>query len=76
MTTKLNRKVKRKSQHRYRGKRHIIVTLYPNDLIGFREERLRKEFVIPIVAAYEFAVKIEVMHESKKDTRIRVQRAK
>lgn len=68
MTTPLNKPVKRKAgQGQFsRGKlRRIIVTLYPNDTIGFRLEKTRQEELLPIGAAYVYASRLRVAAEKR-----------
>jgi hypothetical protein len=55
--TDLVNPVRRRSTKEHRGRRTII-TLYPGDLLGFREERTRTEFLIPVAAAFDLALKI------------------
>ena len=57
--TDLRKPVRRRTIHPHRGRR-IVVTLHPGDVLGFREERLRKEYILSIAGAYEYAVRLEV----------------
>ena len=57
--TDLTKRVKRRTVHPHRGRR-IVVTLHPGDVLGFREERLRKEYILSIAGAYEYAVRLEI----------------
>ena len=70
MATELRKTVKRKTAnaHDYRGKR-LVVTLYPGDTIGFREERCRKEFQAPLSKVYRQVVKWNVDAEKTKKKR-------
>ena len=51
--------MKRRTVHPHRGRR-IVVTLHPGDVLGFREERTRKEFLLSVGGAYDYAVLLEV----------------
>lgn len=58
--TDLRKTVKRRAvSAAYRGRR-IVVSLHPGDVIGFREERTRREYFLPISGAYTYAVRLEV----------------
>lgn len=59
MTTELKRAVVRRTTAPHRGRR-VVVTIAPGDIIGFREERTRKTYWIPLGACFDMAVKIEV----------------
>ena len=57
--TDLRKRVKRRTVHPHRGRR-IVVTLHPGDVLGFREERARKHYLLSIAGAYDYAVMLEV----------------
>ena len=57
--TDLRRRVKRRTVNSHRGRR-IVVSLLPGDVLGFREERTRKEYLLSIAGAYVYAVRLEV----------------
>ena len=57
--TDLTKRVKRRTIKPHRGRR-IVVTLHPGDVLGFREERTRKEFLFSVGGAYDYAVLLEV----------------
>jgi hypothetical protein len=64
--TKLSSPVTRMSEALVRdsGKlKRLVVTLYPNDTIGLRPEKTRREEVVAIGAAYSLAVKQRVNSE-------------
>jgi hypothetical protein len=64
--TPLAKPITRRSEERVReaGKsRRIVVTLYPNGLIGLRPERTRREETVPIDVIYLKAVKARVLAE-------------
>jgi hypothetical protein len=42
-----------------RNRDHITVTLYPDNTIGFRAHKSRKEVRLPLAAAYAMAIKSE-----------------
>ena len=58
--TDLTKRLARRTIGKHRG-RQIVVSLHPGDVLGFREERTRKEFLISIEGAYTYAVKLEVL---------------
>lgn len=45
--------------------RRVVVILEPGDLIGFRLERQRKVFRLPLIACYHMAVKAETLAKRK-----------
>jgi hypothetical protein len=64
--TPLSRKVTRRSEETYRDRskrRRIVVTLYPTGIIGLRLERTRQEETLPLIHAYETAVRARVAFE-------------
>ncbi len=72
--TPLNKPVKRMSEAvvRDRGKRRrLVVVLYPNDTIGLRGEKTRREEITTLDAVYHLAVKQRVAAErrDKKEAR-------
>lgn len=56
----LTKRVSRRTIGRQRGGRRIVVSLHPGDVLGFREERTRREYVLSITGAYVYAVSLEV----------------
>lgn len=44
--------------------RDVVVTLYPNNIIGLRLKRSRKEYTFPLVRVFRLAVEAE--HEAEK----------
>lgn len=63
MTTKLNKEVSRVSNETIRdgGKtRNLVITLYPNGMIGLRPQGTRREETYPLEAVYFAAVKARV----------------
>lgn len=54
------RRVKRRTVSTYRNGRRIIVSLLPGDVLSFREERTRREYLLSIAGGYEYAVRLEV----------------
>ena len=71
--TDLTKRVKRRSFASYRGRR-IVVSLLPGDVLGFREERTRQEYLLSISGAYTYAVMLEV--ERRKRERAAARKAK
>lgn len=66
MTTELTKPVRRRSNEYRRDRskmRRIIVAIYPGGYIGLRLEKTRREETIPILAAYDVAVKMRVAGE-------------
>ena len=64
--TDLHKPIKRRTDATVRdgGKaRRIVVTLYPGNTIGLRQEKTRREELISIEAAYSLAVKMRVAKE-------------
>lgn len=59
MTTALSKPVKRTGSVPVYG-RTLVVTLYPGDVIGLRQSKTRKEYVLPLGHVYSLAVKHEV----------------
>ena len=57
--TDLIKRVKRRTLTPHRGRR-IVVTLHPGDVLSFREERTRREYLLSIAGAYDYAVILEV----------------
>ena len=57
--TDLTKRVKRRTNATYRGRR-IVVSLMPGDVLGFREERTRREYLLSVSGAYTYAVMLEV----------------
>jgi len=57
--TDLTKRVKRRTLTSHRGRR-IVVSLLPGDVLGFREERTRREYLLSIMGAYTYAVMLEV----------------
>ena len=58
--TDLTKRVKRRTIGRVRGGRRIVVSLLPGDVLAFREERTRKDYLLSISGAYVYAVQLEV----------------
>jgi hypothetical protein len=69
--TDLNKKLSRwvnlpldnRIQARNRDK--ISVTLYPDGFIGFRPWKCRKEYQLPLVVAYQQAIKLDMIEAYK-----------
>ena len=57
--TELRKRVSRRTLGAHRGRR-IVVSLHPGDVLGFREERTRREYLLSIAGAYTYAVRLEV----------------
>lgn len=58
-------------------RRGLVVTLYPNQTIGLRARRTRKEHVVPLAVVYRLAVEATVMAERQRraDARDQARRA-
>lgn len=66
--TPLRKPVTRKSDATVRDgskRRALVVTLYPNDTIGLRPEKTRREEIVPLDAIYSYAVKARVRTEQR-----------
>jgi hypothetical protein len=72
--TDLRKRVRRRTVGRVRGGRRIVVSLLPGDILAFREERTRREYVLSIPGAYVYAVQLEVAR--RKRERIEARKAK
>jgi hypothetical protein len=57
--TPIRKTVRRRTVGTYRGRR-IIVAIHAGDVLGFREERTRREFLLSISGAYTYAVRLAV----------------
>lgn len=57
--TDLKKRVRRRTLSSIRGRR-IVVSLLPGDVLSFREERTRAEYLLSISGAYTYAVMLEV----------------
>lgn len=62
--TDLTKRVKRRTLAPHRGRR-IVVSLLPGDVLGFREERTRREFLLSVHGAYVYAVRLAVEHAKR-----------
>ena len=58
--TPLHKTVARKSNGNGPNRRQFVITIEPGDVIGFRDERRRKTYYVPLAACYEMAIKAEV----------------
>ena len=58
--TPLRKAVHRVTAGTVHGGRRLIVTMHPGDVLGFREERTRREYFLSIGAAYTYAVRLAV----------------
>ena len=58
--TPLRKRVQRRTTAPVRGGRRVVVSLLPGDVIGFREERTRTEYLLSISGAYTYAVRLAV----------------
>ena len=64
--TPLTKPVTRRSETVIRDggtRRRLVVTIYPNDTVGLRPERTRREERITLDAVYACAIKARVRHE-------------
>ncbi len=64
--TDLNKPVRRRTSTSVRDggrPRRIVVTLYPGDYLGLRQEGTRREETIALEAIYSAAVKARVLRE-------------
>lgn len=64
--TPLTKSVTRRTDDRIQwpgGSKRLVVTLYPNGLIGLRPEKTRREETIPVTHCYSIALKARVLAE-------------
>lgn len=64
--TPLTKSVIRRTDNRIQwpgGSKRLVVTLYPNGLIGLRPEKTRREEVIPVTHCYSIALKSRLLRE-------------
>jgi hypothetical protein len=61
--TALNRPVRRTVNGIER--RGLVVTLYPNQTIGLRPARTRKEHIVPLASVYRLAVEMTLVDEQR-----------
>lgn len=74
MTTRLTKPVRRLSEEYRRDRskmRRVVITIYPSGYIGLRLEKTRREETLPILAAYDTAVKMRVADERATRERLR-----
>ena len=71
--TDLRKPVKRRTVAPHRGRR-IVVSLLPGDVLGFREERTRREYLLTIAGGFEYAVRLEVERRRRDKAQARKQR--
>lgn len=62
--TALNRPVRRTVPGIER--RGVVITLYPNQTIGLRAKRTRREHVIPLASVYRLAVEMTLVDEQRR----------
>lgn len=60
MTTALHKPVRRRTIAPITRGRRLIASFLPGDVIGFREERTRREYLLSISGAYFYAVRLAV----------------
>ena len=68
--TPLTKRVRRRTLTPHRGRR-IVVALMPGDVLGFREERTRREYLLSIAGAFEYAVRLEVERRRMEKRKLR-----
>ena len=68
--TPLTKRVRRRTLTPHRGRR-IVVALLPGDVLGFREERTRREYLLSIAGAFEYAVRLEVERRRMEKRKLR-----
>ena len=73
--TPIRKTVRRRTVGTHQGRR-IIVSLHPGDVLGFREERTRREYTLLIASAYIYAVRLEVERRRREKAIARPYRAK
>lgn len=73
--TDLTKRVKRRTVSAYRGRR-IVISLLPGDVLSFREERTRQEYLLSVTGAYIYAVQLEVERRKRERAEQRKARRK
>lgn len=68
--TPLTKRVRRRTMAPHRGRR-IVVALMPGDVLGFREERTRREYLLSIAGAFDYAVRLEVERRRMEKRKLR-----
>ena len=63
--TPLRKRVQRRTTAPVRGGRRVVVSLLPGDVLGFREERTRTEYLLSISGAYTYAVRLAVAAQQR-----------
>ncbi len=77
--TPLNKPVKRMSEAVVRDMgrlKRLAITIYPNDMIGLRPERTRREELVPMRTVYDLAVKLRSRAEKAEKKARKVSRGK
>lgn len=72
--TPLTKRVQRRTMVPVRGGRRIVVSLLPGDVLSFREERTRTEYLLSIGGAYIYAVRLAVVRRKEEKAALRKQR--
>lgn len=72
--TPLHKTVTRRTAAPVRGGRRLVVSLVPGDVIVFREERTRTEYLLSISGAYTYAVRLAVSKRQAEKAALRKQR--
>ena len=78
MTTQLKKAVHRETETTVRDKgarRELVLSLLPGDLIGVRLKGTRTTYTIDSVAAYHFAVKIQVAYDKRMKAKAKKEKA-
>ena len=58
--TDLTKPISRRTRETFRSTkgRRIVITLYPGDVIGLREERTRTTFLLPVEKVFQYAARV------------------
>lgn len=54
--TKLTKPVKRTTET---SRADLVVTLYPGSVIGIRQKRCRKEYTLPLLTVFRYAIEAD-----------------
>ena len=67
LTKKVSRRVNMPLDNRItmRNKDKITVTLYPDGFVGFRANKCRHEYQIPLVSCYQMAIRLDMIERQK-----------
>lgn len=71
MAAKLSKPVRRMAEL---DRMDVIVTLYPGGTLGFRQKRCRKEYCLPVMTVYRFAIEADQARQKAERRKARGQK--